>query len=253
MVFDTHTHSKLSTDSKMNAEDGIRAARNKGIGIIFTEHYDADCPHPFPEFRVDGAAYLKAYEKYRAADVLLGIEIGLSMDFLQENKDAAARDFDVVIGSVHSVRGVDIYTDLNGGAKSINAGEYLTYMKELLNQDIFFDVLGHIDYPQRYVENPEEYDYLKNSDIYDEILHICVKKHIVPEINSKRLGDDKAFRQLAPIYAKYREFGGLFVTIGSDAHNPKNIGLNFKEAFDMARTFGLSPVYFEKRKSCTID
>ena len=50
------------------------------------------------------------------------------------------------------------------------------------------------------------------------------------------------------IYARYRELGGQYVTIGSDAHSAEAVGMNFKMAQDMTDFVGLRPVWFRERK-----
>jgi histidinol-phosphatase (PHP family) len=51
-----------------------------------------------------------------------------------------------------------------------------------------------------------------------------------------------------PIYKRYRDMGGRYITIGSDAHTEENIGMNFKVALDLAEHLNLQPVHFKNRK-----
>ena len=42
MVFDSHIHTKFSTDSNMDILEAIAVSKEKNIGIIITEHLDLD-------------------------------------------------------------------------------------------------------------------------------------------------------------------------------------------------------------------
>ncbi len=43
MIFDSHTHSRFSTDSKAEPRDMMEAALKKGLaGLCVTDHYDCD-------------------------------------------------------------------------------------------------------------------------------------------------------------------------------------------------------------------
>ena len=70
----------------------------------------------------------------------------------------------------------------------------------------------------------------------------------VLELNTRRLGDKLALKELVPIYHRYRELGGRFVTMGSDAHKPEVIGAHFYQARQLAADLGLQVVTFCKRQ-----
>ena len=50
------------------------------------------------------------------------------------------------------------------------------------------------------------------------------------------------------LYARYKELGGKYVTIGSDAHNKAQIGRNLDGVKFILEKTSLIPVHFEKRK-----
>ena len=54
--------------------------------------------------------------------------------------------------------------------------------------------------------------------------------------------------ELKPVYESYKNFGGRYVTIGSDAHRPEVIGDHFDEALKFIYEIGLIPVTFCQRK-----
>ena len=251
MIFDSHSHTSFSADSDMTAEDALKAARARGLGIVFTEHLDVDFPGEL-DFSFDPAAYWKQYEPLRGDNLHLGIEVGMQAGTAEASRAFVTRaPFDLVIGSVHLLRGIDIYEKecFEGREKDELYREYFRTMAEMIACHDFIDVLGHIDYIARTApyENPE-LSYGASEDEIDAVLRTAVAQGVVLELNTRRLGSRRALKELAPIYARYHELGGRYVTLGSDAHGADAIGANFAAAEDFARAMGLSIVTFFARK-----
>ena len=251
MIFDSHSHTSFSADSDMTAEDALKAARARGLGIVFTEHLDVDFPGEL-DFSFDPAAYWKQYEPLRGDNLHLGIEVGMQAGTAEASRAFVTRaPFDLVIGSVHLLRGIDIYEKecFEGRENDEIYREYFRTMAEMIACHDFIDVLGHIDYIARTApyENPE-LSYGAFADEIDAVLRTAVAQGVVLELNTRRLGSRRALKELAPIYARYHELGGRYVTLGSDAHGADAIGANFAAAEDFARAMGLSIVTFFARK-----
>jgi histidinol-phosphatase (PHP family) len=68
------------------------------------------------------------------------------------------------------------------------------------------------------------------------------------EINTRRLEDASVRPPLLKLYSRFRELGGKYATLGSDAHYTQHIGRAFNVAEEMANQCGLHIVHFEKRK-----
>lgn len=248
MIFDCHTHTKFSADSEMIADEAIEKAKNLNIGIIFTEHFDFDVPG---NFIFDPKKYFDEYKKFRGENVRLGVEIGLQKSARIANKNFISQaNFDLVIGSIHIVDNFDIYypeffADKN---KNIAYKKYFSAMIENISVDDF-DVLGHIDYICRTAPYKNSaLDYENFSAEIDEILKILVEREKILELNTRRFDKISVINELLPIYKKYKDFGGKFITIGSDAHNLESVGKNFKIALDFAEELNLIPVTFMNRK-----
>lgn len=245
MIFDCHSHTKFSLDSEMLANDAIKKAASLNLGIIFTEHFDFDLEN----FTFDTKKYFAEYEKLRGENVRLGVEIGMGNAEINKNFLAQA-DFDLVIGSIHTVDNFDIYyPDFFAGKNKITAyKKYFAAMKKnILLED--FDVLGHIDYICRNApyENPALDYEIFHAEI-DEILKILVEREKILELNTRRLDKKSVVAELLPIYKQYKNFGGKFISIGSDAHKVENVGKNFETALNFAEELNLIPVTFDKRK-----
>lgn len=245
MLFDCHTHTKFSFDSEMIASDAIKKAESLNLGIIFTEHFDFNLEN----FTFDPKKYFAEYEKLRGENVRLGVEIGMG-NFEDNKKFLAQADFDLVIGSIHTIDNFDIYYPEFFADKNKNTAhkKYFAAIKEnILVED--FDVLGHIDYICRNApyENPAlDYEIFKSE--IDEILKILIEREKVLELNTRRLDKKSVIDELLPIYKKYKNLGGKFISIGSDAHKVESVGNNFKTALNFADELNLIPVDFKNRK-----
>lgn len=250
MLFDTHIHTCHSDDSDMAIETAISRAAELGLGLTITEHIDL--AHPEPDVPLDVEQYLKDYAKYRSDTLLLGIEVGMRAECLEDNRHIINHYlFDFVLGSMHFVDNIEIYqeTFYRSRTKRDTYRRYFEAMLECLKCYDFIDSLGHIDYIARYAryDDPELY-YHEFSDWIDEILKIAVHNGKAMEINTRRLTSPEAAARLVPIYKRFYELGGQMVTIGSDAHKPENIGSNLHLAQDMAEACKLKVVYFKQRK-----
>lgn len=256
MLYDTHIHTLHSSDSKMKIEDAIKKADQLGIGLIVTEHVDLNYPDPYA-FRMDTNKYFRDYGKYRNDSVLLGVEIGLGLKELSENKELiAAFPFDYVLGSIHLVNEIDIYNEeyYQGKTKRQAFEEYFETMVTCVDSYDCIDSLGHIDYICRYARYPDrELYYNEFREHIDQVLKTLVDREKALEINTRRLDNDTIFTNLLPIYKRFSELGGRHVTIGSDAHNINDIGKNFSTAIRIAELANLRPIYFNGRKMQYLD
>ena len=251
MIFDSHMHTEFSSDSKMKIEEVIEKGKQLNIGTIITEHMDYNYPKE-NLFRVNCDEFFNTYSNYRSDTLLLGIEIGLAHSIVDKNnKISNSYPFDFILGSTHSIDDIYIFSDPR--KETLSKKEYLSkYFKQMIeNISEFdnFDSLSHIDYPCRYLKYDDNELYLSDfSNYFDEIFNIIIKKGKVIELNTKRLNNEKSTKELTKIYKRYKELGGKYVTIGSDAHNKESIGANLEVAKRVLKETGLIPVYFKERK-----
>lgn len=251
MLVDTHMHTKFSTDSKMTIEEAVAKGLELNIGITITEHMDLGYPES-NAFQFDVDEYLRDYNKFRSDSVLLGIEIGMKQDCLQDNRSIAARGaLDYIIGSIHVIDNVDIYHEdyYRNRTKQEVYNSYFKAMLECVNCYDFIDSLGHIDYITRYARftDPELY-YHEFAEQIDCVLKGLAEREKALEINTRRLGNMKTVENLLPIYKRFAELGGRLATIGSDAHYPQDIGQGMAIALEMAAQCSLKAVYFKDRQ-----
>jgi len=259
----------------MEPGEAISALKKAGLGIAFTEHVDfaesfqkdplaTDAPRGLEgmgDFVCDFKIYPKMYEKFRGEGVTLGLELGLTQAYLSENKKLAADDYDFIIGSIHTVDGIELYQACHGKlpkepfaqqlktAPTACISRYLSYAKEMIELYGFFDSFGHIDYIARYLPQlSQNFSYANFTAEFDALLKALAEREIALEINTCLLGKIDAGKTMLEICCRFAELGGRLCTIGSDAHKVSSLGRNFKDAKEIAETTGLMVVYYKERK-----
>jgi histidinol-phosphatase (PHP family) len=244
MHFDAHVHSAVSPDSEMDPREAIAVLARKGLGVAFTEHCDFHC-----DFMADMDRYHGEYPPLRSDRVLMGLELSLVGDSLAQNEQAAAGEYDFIVGAVHTIEKLDLYYEGRNMDPRELCRRYLTYAREMVELCGFFDSLAHIDYIARYIPGTAEYlQYREHPGEFDALLASLAQRDKAMEINTVRLGERAAERGLLPIYRRFRELGGRYATIGSDAHRPRDLGRHYAIALRIARAAGLTPVYYKERK-----
>jgi histidinol-phosphatase (PHP family) len=66
-----------------------------------------------------------------------------------------------------------------------------------------------------------------------------VERGKILELKTRRLNQNTAVDALKPVYKRYKDFGGKFITIGSDAHVVGAVGANFDVALKFAEELNL--------------
>lgn len=252
MLFDTHMHAEYSCDAHQTIVEAIEAAKIAGIGIVLTEHWDSDYPTNPKEFQFDVEDYFVKNSKYRSERVLLGIEVGMQQHVAAlDNETIKAYPFDEVIASMHCMRGRDMYepTSYEGISKQIAVKEYLEDSIACLQLYKNFDTYGHIDYISRYMPyQDQELHYNEHRQLWDQVFKALINDGKAIEINTRRLESGDAVENLTVLYKRFKELGGQYVTLGSDAHYSEHVGRGMQAALDIANRCDLQPVYFKERK-----
>lgn len=251
-MFDTHMHTKFSTDSKMKIEEVIYKIKKCNLGGIITEHVDLNYKDS-SLFKIDPDDYFKSYSPYRTDSLLLGVEVGMSNKFSHEYENLITNyPFDYVLGSLHEMYDTDLFEAeelYKSKSKKELYEEYLAQMVSCINEHPFIDSLGHIDYICRYAKYEDTEIYYEDyKESIEEVLKTIIDKGVAMELNTRRLVDKKKVNNLLKIYKRFYELGGRFITIGSDAHTAEAIGSHFNIAKEMAESCNLRISYFKNRK-----
>lgn len=251
MLFDTHLHTRFSTDSEMEFADLRATSLQKNCGIIITEHMDLNYPVS-EKFTFSVGDYFAAYKSYRSNRLLLGIEIGLRTDCIENNRQIVSyHPFDFVLGSIHVINQHDLYYDpfYEGRSKQAAYQDYFQSMLDCVQGNDFIDSLGHIDYIARYAPYPDpEVHYHEFSEAIDAILISLAQRDVALEINTRRFADKQVIDHLVPIYHRFHELGGQYVTLGSDAHRPEAVANQLEDAWNLANRCNLQAVYYQDRQ-----
>ena len=256
MIFDTHLHTAVSPDSEMCPEEAIATLASMGYGCIFTEHVDYN-PQGEPFFSVDFDVYPSDYIRFKSDTVGVGIEVSLIPECSHLIRAHAENPvYDYVLGAIHWIDGWDIayaedyFDEIGEGVYE----RYLDYSLKMIETHEFIDAFAHIDYISRYSPLAEkDLLYEKYADRYDALLRALIERDKPLEFNTRRMADAVARSNLFTIFSRYRELGGRFTTLGSDAHKSGVLGYMFNEALQMIDNIGLTPVYFKERRKiqCT--
>ncbi|MBR1736669.1 MAG: histidinol-phosphatase HisJ family protein [Firmicutes bacterium] len=256
---DYHLHSLFSFDSEEELENICEKAIEEGLSeIAVTDHADIYTNRKYDndiDIKAQQRAINEAKEKYAGKlSVIFGIELGQP----QMNENEAKRfymenEFDFIIGSIHNLKNdSDIYYyDFD---KLDCDKVYEEYLGELivLAEKFDFDVMGHITYPLRYMYmyNKKTVDITKYTDEITKLFKLIIEKGHGIEINTSGLRQEigKTFPDKQTIEL-YKRCGGEIITVGSDAHEAKDVGSGIKDGYEMLRQCGFKYVAsYKKRK-----
>lgn len=253
---DFHLHTELSPDSEAPLARMVEAAAAAGLSeLCVTDHYDALLEHGGRAAPYDWAPALSQFERVQRAmgariAMRLGVEFGCPhVDTAAADALVAPAHIDFIIGSVHN------WSEQNGGGDFFFSrfesaddcyralDDYFSSMEQLVALPAYYDSLGHIIYPLRYMKFPVTL--ARYEDRLRAILRAVIDSGRGIEINTYR---GRTVSNWAPILKTYRALGGELVTVGSDAHRPEHVGLGVPDAYELLRTCGFSYVsVYEKR------
>lgn len=256
---DLHVHTDNSPDGNHSAMFLCERAELAGMrAIALTDHCETDVYRAEHYDKRVQAAYMEATMARSAFCakllVLRGIEMGQPhYDVKTADEIVGARDYDVVIGSVHNLRGrPDFYSMDSFTEESAHAmlTEYFDELSGMLRWGNF-DVLAHLTYPLRYfyAKAGIAIDLHAYANQVDEILSMTAETGKALEINTAGLRQPigKTSPELETV-KRFRALGGKYVTYGSDAHYAEHIGAGLDAAYDMMREAGFTHfTFFQQR------
>lgn len=263
-LYDMHTHTNNSHDSKADIITQTKAQIAAGAaGFAVTDHCDVqfyERDHVFERIQNSVEDALAAQKRFSGqVEVLTGVEIGEGIwDEDRAAKMCRAFDYDVVLSSVHAVR----YPGLTAPFSTIDFGklpretleqyidQYYTDMIEM-TEKLDFDVLPHITCPLRYVNRKygRDIDFLTPyRDKVETVLKQIIERGIALEVNTAYANCTQECLPSYDILSLYKEKGGKFVTIGSDAHAPENAARLLFDAAEMLRQCGFTGYYYYKNR-----
>lgn len=269
-ICDMHTHSSNSFDAIDSVDTMCRAAIDRGLyALAVTDHCEApfirfgeDCEfgsfdRQIPQSYADAcAARVKYADKLK---VLRGMELGEpAHDPAQTAHALGYGTFDFILASVHNLKNMQDFYFMN--YRGVNTDSLLAqYFEELAETAAFphFDSLSHLTYPLRYILTGTGTipDLSRHADRIDTVFRILIQNGKALEINVSGL-----FRELRctlpdePLVRRFRELGGKYITVGTDAHSADMIGKGIAEGIAVAKRAGFSQyTIYENHQPIMID
>ncbi len=243
---DYHIHTQFSCDSDASMTEMCRAALEIGISEIgICDHYDLLPEDPcYGYFKPD--AWWDALEQCRDEfkGLLLiraGIELGEPHRFPHAMRDILQKyPWDYALGSLHRVGDELVFHRSYFSQPAEDAyGAYFHELYQMVTQ-ADFDVLAHMDIVKRYgFDEYGDYDPRRYEADIRAVLRACAQKNIALEVNTSTLR--RPIQQTTPpaeILIWFHEEGGQWVTLGSDAHRPENVGAGLEKAYSLVRDAG---------------
>jgi len=253
LLFDYHIHSCHSSDARFSVGALADAAVKKGLGeICITDHVDFDdptmtlCDLNAQRAEVEFAQQSCPIPIRRGAEVgLESVSTGdLSYDYIKEH------DLDFVIASLHIVNGENTYYPEYFDRRSLKEGYtlYINTLNRAIRTFTHFSVMGHYDFVTKYAPfRVREMSLAISPTDFDEIFTYLAQNGKSMEVNTSAWRDGAAWG--LDVLKRFRELGGEYITIGSDAHTPDRVGSRLSDAVALARKAGIRYIStFERMK-----
>jgi histidinol-phosphatase (PHP family) len=264
---DQHVHTQWSLDAPNGS---MRQACERAIelglpAVTFTDHADLTTlvvsdeaaayiravggqvvDGVFEPPPLDVAGYLDCVNRCRAEFPGLRIRTGMELGDPHLHPKAAAAlassgAFDLVVGSVHSLRRAGGFADAAERYADLSDAdvvrEYLAEVTTMIETSDEFAVLAHINYAARYWPGRHgEYRSTEFEAEYRTALRALARGGRAMEVNTS------GWLPVDPVLLGWwRAEGGEAVSFGSDAHDPHTLGREFASAAAMAEAAGFGP------------
>ncbi len=247
-LVDYHIHTKLCGHAFGEPEDYVREAIAKGLPEIgFSDHV------PLPGIRDpylsmapgDLPRYVELVRDVQADVEEMEIRLGIEMDYLPGQMDESWKlvepyEFDYIYGSVHYIDGWG-FGDSRRLSSYVGRDPDATYARyfELFCEaarEGGFDIMAHPDLVKKHGITTN----LPLDELYAEAASALAEADVVVEINTSGLR--KTALDVYPTLPFLRACveRGVPVTLGSDAHRPEQVGMDFDLALRLLTRAGVS-------------
>jgi histidinol-phosphatase (PHP family) len=258
-LIDCHIHTERCGHATGTVDDYVRAAVRRGlVGVAITEHLalpDEFDPHRHLSMPAcDLEDYLVEVDLTSQRYPEIVVVAGLEADYLpgREAETAAAlaeaRDRSdgarFVLGSVHFIGdwAFDDPHDIEEwDRRDVDAAwtEYFALWSDAVRTGLF-DCMAHPDLPKKFGHRAS----FDTRELYAEAARVAAESGVLVEISTAGLR--KPVSELYPGHELLLAFcqAGVPVTVGSDAHEPDEVGYQIAAAYDAAARAGYSAVQF---------
>lgn len=258
-ITDMHTHTTFSHDGKDPMEKMLRSAQEKGVAFYgVSEHFDYDYDLSLmtaEEARSVRNADPEEYfhhgrhcqEDYEGVmNVCIGAEFGYSEDpavqarYLETYKKYAP---DYVINSVHGDKGRDFARFVFTESKEYTYKRYLQLVRQSLDVEYPYDIVGHIGYIARYVPYADgSLSLAEFGAELDDIFKTIIAKDKILEVNTANKNLPNRTLPSLDLVERYYALGGRKISFGSDAHFAERIADKREETAAALKKIGFEYV-----------
>jgi len=256
MLMDYHVHTPLCGHAVGEPKEYMETALQRGLEEMgFSDHVILHVDRREYSMSLDQLPRyvqgVKALQRlFPNLPIKLGVEVDYSPSSVEKIRAVLRRySFDYVLGSVHSMG--DWFFDDNryvGEYQRRDIGqvyeEYFRLMQEAALSGLF-DIMAHPDLIKKFGYKPED----DPQPLYGETVEAFKDAGMCIEVNTSGLR--KPVKEIYP----NREFLKLClenripVTLGSDAHQPKEVGQDLEKAIGLLKSVGYKELtLFTERK-----
>lgn len=250
-LINTHCHTGFCGHAEGDVAEYARVAHDAGLTTLaFTDHFPLTAKFdpvgylsvPAPDMPAYEEAVLAARAAYPDMDILYGCELDYLGAFDDRGMSQSDLDaFDIVLGSVHFVdewpfddpAQRDVWNE--PGAPDRIWRRYVELWCDMAaDTSMRFDVLSHPDLAKKFAHYPT----FDLQPLYARMAEAARAGDRLVEINTS--GSYYACNEIFPAPALLKEFhrAGVPVTVGTDAHEPKNVTRDIEKGYALAREAG---------------
>jgi histidinol-phosphatase (PHP family) len=249
-LVDYHIHTRLCGHARGEPEQYVREAIRKGFREIgFADH--------MPMLRIrdehltmrpdELPLYVGMIRDLQESVEELTIRLGIEMDYLAGQMDeiweaAGPYEFDYVYGAVHYIDGWDFGDSRNlsryrGSDPDSMYQKYFELFCEAVEKG-GFDVMAHPDLVKKHGARTN----LPIERMYEAAAEALAQADVAIEVNSSGLR--KHVGELYPTldFLSACASRGVAVTLGSDAHSPEQVGMDFDLSLKHLRRAGVTEI-----------
>jgi histidinol-phosphatase (PHP family) len=253
---DYHIHTHFSCDSDASMQSMCRAAIDSFIPEIgICEHFDLNPKDSCAGFFKADKWWEEISTCRREFNNLLIIRAGIELSephLYPEAVDAILQNYpwDFALGALHWVGDELIFEEeYFNRTEQAAYGNYFTELQRMVLSGRF-DILAHMDIVKRF---GYEYYGVFNPDRFEgqirAILQTLASKKLALEVNTLTL--QRSIQETSPsrkILQWFYEEGGQWITLGSDAHKPENVGVGIEKGITIIQSIGFKDLASFKRR-----
>ncbi len=254
-MIDYHTHTWRCRHARGTVDDYVRSAIDLGLDEVgISDHYPMDilgfppgviCSMPARELHSYVREVREAARRYHSQ---IAVRLGVEVDYMPGAEELLSSlvengDWDYTIGSVHFLGDTDITHSDNSSffcARPLADiyAEYFATVRAMVRSGIFH-VLGHADAVKKHGHVPGSGSSDQLRELYEQLARLCAERDQVVEINTAGLRSPAG--EVYPADGLLQELVRCDVplTLGSDAHDPTEVGCAVGEVTQQLTELGV--------------